>query len=81
VRELEARARQADADRPEPRQRRHAPAGSLHPDQEAAIERILDTLGPALGREIEVAPGKRGGYRVQMSFESLDEALELARRL
>jgi ParB family chromosome partitioning protein len=81
VRELETRARQADSAQASPGPRRRADARSLHPDQEAAIERILDTLGPALGRDIEVAPGKANGYRVQLSFESLEDALELARRL
>jgi ParB family transcriptional regulator, chromosome partitioning protein len=80
VRELEARARAANGHGVErtPRSRRRA---ALHPDQEAAIERIADTLGSALGRDVEVAPARGTGYRVQVTFGSLDEALELARRL
>jgi hypothetical protein len=53
----------------------------LHPDQEAAIDRISDALGAALGREIEVTASPRGEYRAKLSFESLDDALELARRI
>jgi ParB family chromosome partitioning protein len=80
VRELETRARHAEP--AEPRRRRPGrTVKSLHPDQEAAVDQILDALGAALGREIEVVPDKHDGYRVQLSFDSLDEALELARRL
>jgi ParB family chromosome partitioning protein len=86
VRELEARARAASradgsAGRPRrsrPRRRRTA----LHPDQEDAVARISDMLGGALGRELEVVPVAGGtGYRVALTFESVDEALDLARRL
>jgi hypothetical protein len=39
-------------------------------------------LGGALGRELEVVPVAGGtGYRVALTFESVDEALDLARRL
>jgi ParB family transcriptional regulator, chromosome partitioning protein len=79
VRELEARARAAGVATPEraPRRGRHR---AIHPDQAAAIEQIADALGEVLGAEVEVAPVGRG-YRAQLTFESLDEALELARRL
>jgi ParB family chromosome partitioning protein len=80
VRELESRARQAGEATRQPRARR-PPRKALHPDQEAAIDRIQDTLGHALGREVEVSPDQASGYRVQLSFDSLEEALELARRL
>jgi ParB family transcriptional regulator, chromosome partitioning protein len=80
VRELEERARRAntaaDGLRP-PRRRRR----SLHPDQEAAIERISDSFGFTLGRDVEVTATAAGGYRVHLSVESVDEALELAARL
>ena len=78
VRELESRARAAGtaAGRRRPRAR---PA--LHPDQAAAIELIGDALSAALGREVDVAPARAAGYRVQISFESLDDALDVARRL
>jgi ParB family transcriptional regulator, chromosome partitioning protein len=80
VRELESRARAAasPAGRRHPRRARTA---ALHPDQAAAIELIGDALGAALGREVDVTPAKATGYRVQIEFESLDEALDVARRL
>jgi len=79
VRELESRARAwgASSDR-RPRSRARP---ALHPDQAAAIELISDALGAALGRDVEVSPAKASGYRVQLSFESLDDALDTARWL
>jgi ParB family chromosome partitioning protein len=78
VRELESRARAAaqSGRRPRPRSR-----PTLHPDQAAAIELITDALSAALGRDVDVAPSKAAGYRAQISFESLDDALDVARRL
>ena len=77
VRELEARARAAGSpERRPPRAKR-----VLHPDQVAAIELIADALGAAFGREVDVTPAKASGYRVQVTFDSLDEALDAARRL
>jgi ParB family chromosome partitioning protein len=78
VRELESRARATGSSR---RHRRRRSAATPHPDQQAAIERIADALGAALGRDVEVAPGSGSGYRVQLNFDSPDEALALARRL
>jgi ParB family chromosome partitioning protein len=78
VRELESRARAVAA--PATRRRPRAKPG-LHPDQAAAIELIADALGAALGRDVDVTPSKATGYRVQISFESLDDALDTARRL
>jgi ParB family chromosome partitioning protein len=79
VRELESHARASAANPPKrvsrPRRR------PLHPDQEAAIDQISDSLGSALGREVDVTPGKAGGYRVEIAFDSIDEALDLARKL
>jgi ParB family chromosome partitioning protein len=78
VRELETRARAAGnkAQRHSPR-----PAGTtLHPDQEDAIARIADAVGAALGAPVDVTPS-RSGYRVAMSFSSLDEAIGFARRM
>jgi ParB family transcriptional regulator, chromosome partitioning protein len=78
VRELERRARAAE-DRPvatrAPRRR-----AALHPDQEAAVEQLTDAFGSALGTDVQVAP-HGDGYRLQLAFDSLDDALELARRL
>jgi ParB family chromosome partitioning protein len=79
VRELEARARNASGQQAGTA-RKHAQAG-LHPDQDAAIARLEDELGAALGCELNVTAARGHGYRVQLAFESIDEALELARRL
>jgi ParB family chromosome partitioning protein len=76
VRELERRARQAGAVTP----RRRGATQELHPDRQEAIERIADSLGLALGSDLEVR-ASRSGYTVRLSFRSLDEALELANRL
>ena len=79
VRELERRAREAGK-RPAPSGRGGVRA-TLHPDQHAAIEQIGDALGSALGLDVEVTTAAAGGYRAHLAFESLDEALEVARRL
>jgi ParB family chromosome partitioning protein len=76
VRELEGRAR---GERPVIRTSRRR-ARPLHPDQEDAIVQINDSLGSALGREVEVT-ATAAGYRAHLTFESLEEALELGRRL
>jgi ParB family transcriptional regulator, chromosome partitioning protein len=78
VRELESRARAADDPA---KRRRPSRSRALHPDQAAAIELIADALAVALGREVEVTPTRGTGYRVQLTFDSLDEALDAARRL
>ena len=80
VRELETRARKAGGSRrrPSPRRGRRV---VLHPDQQAAAERIADTLESLLGREVDVRPGAKQGYRVELAVDSLEDALELARRL
>ncbi|MHB8693697.1 MAG: ParB/RepB/Spo0J family partition protein [Solirubrobacteraceae bacterium] len=94
VRELESKAREASAkgaaaagpggagSRSAGRSGRSGRSGrdALHPDQLAAIVQIEDTLGAALGADLDVTAAGRG-YRVQLSFESVDEALDLARRL
>lgn len=80
VRELEQRARAAkpeDPTRVRAHQRRRR---VLHPDQEAAIAQINDTFEVALGRPVEVTPAGTG-YRAQLTFETAEEALELARNL
>jgi ParB family chromosome partitioning protein len=81
VRELEARARAAGdspvsgADPVKPRLR-----VLPHPDQEDAMRRISDALGPALAADLKVTPAG-SGYAVTLQFTSLDEALEYAERL
>ena len=79
VRELEARAREAG--RPKRAPGAGKPRAALHPDQQAAAERIGDTLESLLGREVEVRPTGSTGYRVELKVESVEDALELARRL
>jgi ParB family chromosome partitioning protein len=77
VRELESRAR---GERPPATTRRSRRPAALHPDQEAAIVQINDSLESALGRAVEVT-AIAGGYRAHLTFDSVDEALELARSL
>jgi ParB family transcriptional regulator, chromosome partitioning protein len=77
VRELEARARRGDPDHARPR-RRPRSRRPVHPDQQAAIDQIADSFAAALGRDVEVTAGKGAGYLVELSFDSLDAALELA---
>jgi ParB family chromosome partitioning protein len=76
VRELEARARGERPPIRAARQRRR----TLHPDQEDAIVQINDSLGAALGRDVEVTATAEG-YRAHVSFDSLEDALELGRQL
>ncbi len=77
VRETESRARAANTG-PAPRARgRRGPA---HPDQQAAMTAVSEALGALFGRDVAVRP-HRDGYRVQVDLASLDDALELARRL
>ena len=42
---------------------------------------IQDRLASALGQEVEVTPTGGGGYRVHLSFESAEDALQLAVRI
>ena len=80
VRDLEARARAAHEITVE-RKARSRRTRELHPDQQAAIEQIGDAFGEALGAEVEVIPARGCGYRIEVRFSSLDDALELARQL
>ena len=76
VRVVEQHAREANAPARAARRGRAA----VHPDQEAAAARIAEALGAALATEVRVRP--RGtGYKVELAFEDVDEALALARRL
>ncbi|MEA2382149.1 MAG: ParB family transcriptional regulator, chromosome partitioning protein [Solirubrobacteraceae bacterium] len=76
VRVLERHAREANAG---PRVARKGRA-AVHPDQEAAAAEIAETLGAALGTEVRVRP--RGtGYKVEIAFESADDAVALAARV
>jgi ParB family transcriptional regulator, chromosome partitioning protein len=55
-------------------------AREAHPDQVEAAERLGEAFGRALGAEVRVT-AKANGYRVQLAFDSLEEALEVAERL
>jgi ParB family chromosome partitioning protein len=76
VRETEARAREAAAP-PEPAPK---PTRAIHPDQQAAAERLQDAFSRALAADVRVAP-RRDGYTVTLAVGSLDEAEALAERL
>jgi ParB family chromosome partitioning protein len=77
VRETEGRARAASG-----RQEADAKRGAraVHPDQVEAAERLGEAFGRALGAEVRVTP-RAAGYSVQLAFDSLEEALEVAERL
>jgi ParB family transcriptional regulator, chromosome partitioning protein len=76
VRVVEERARAANA----PTRAAKRGRAALHPDQEAACNRISDAFGAVLGTDVRVKP--RGtGYKVEIAFDDADEALALARRL
>jgi ParB family transcriptional regulator, chromosome partitioning protein len=53
---------------------------SIHPDQAEAAVRLGDAFGRVLGAEVQVRP-RAGGFRVQLEFGSLEEALEVAERM
>jgi ParB family transcriptional regulator, chromosome partitioning protein len=78
VRRTEAEARSASGADPAGPVR--AGRGTVHPDQEAAASRLGEAFGRALGADVKVT-ARGTGYKVAMTFESLDEALELATRL
>ncbi|MDQ1741551.1 MAG: ParB family transcriptional regulator, chromosome partitioning protein [Pseudonocardiales bacterium] len=78
VRRTEAEARAASEADPAGPVR--AARGAAHPDQVAAATRLGEAFGRALGADVKVT-ARGTGYKVAMTFESLDEALELATRL
>jgi ParB family chromosome partitioning protein len=81
VRATEAQARgQAPDAGEQPRAARGPARVTLHPDHAEALERVGEELGAALGRDLAV--GARGqGCRVELTFETVQEALDLAARL
>ena len=79
VRVLEARARDANAVAPGPRAG-GSPRAALHPDQEAAISEITETLGGAFGTEVRVRP-KGTRFKVELELETIEEAVALAARM
>jgi ParB family transcriptional regulator, chromosome partitioning protein len=52
----------------------------VHPDQAHAAEEIAAALGAALGTDIRVRTAGTG-FKVELAFDSADEAIALARRL
>jgi ParB family chromosome partitioning protein len=79
VRQTEERAR-AVAGRDDAGDANGRTTPAPHPDQMEAAERLGEAFGRALGAEVRVTP-RAGGYRVQLAFESLEDALEVAERL
>jgi ParB family chromosome partitioning protein len=84
VRTVEARARTendaAGSSRPRAARRGRA-SGEVHPDQEQAAREIAEALGAALGVEVSVKTTRDGRYRAELSFQTADEAIEMARRV
>ena len=80
VRTLEARARESSGEAPRARitVRRGRRA---HPDQVQAAEEICATLEAALGAEVRVTPKRDGGFSAELTFQSAEEAADLARRV
>jgi ParB family chromosome partitioning protein len=80
VRTLEARARDANAPAvPGPRAGGTVARG-LHPDQEAAVSEIAQTLGAALGADVRVRPAAKG-FKVELEVADAEEAAALAGRI
>jgi ParB family chromosome partitioning protein len=80
VRVTEERARNSNEDAHN-RVAKRTVAARLHPDQEHAAREIAQTLGAALGAEVNVRPTSDGRYSAQLSFETAAEALALAQRI
>jgi ParB family chromosome partitioning protein len=78
VRELENRARAANSENARNARRRRTT--TLHPDQTDALAQIEDALGEVAGAQLDVRPAG-DGYRVQITFGSVEQALDFARRL
>jgi ParB family transcriptional regulator, chromosome partitioning protein len=81
VRVTEARAREANAEGKGVGARPAPPARGQHPDQEEATRELAEALTGALGAEVHVKAARDGRYRAELSFQTREEALELARRL
>jgi ParB family chromosome partitioning protein len=81
VRFTERRARESNEGAAPPKPGTRGRRDAAHPDQDQAAGEIADALAAAIGAEVEVKPTRDGGYRVQLSFASREDAIELARRL
>jgi ParB family chromosome partitioning protein len=77
VRTLEAKARGVATTG---RERVKRPTTGPHPDQVEAAGAIADALGAVMGTEVKVRP-TAAGYRAELSFDDVEEALALARRI
>jgi ParB family transcriptional regulator, chromosome partitioning protein len=84
VRTLEERARRSggEAGGAAGRARRQTrkPRG-VHADQAAAAAEIETAFGEALGAEVRTRPQADGRYRVELTFDSREQALALAERV
>ncbi|MDQ3162273.1 MAG: ParB/RepB/Spo0J family partition protein [Actinomycetota bacterium] len=78
VRQTEDRARAAAGRGPEGLARREH--RSAHPDQVEAVMRLGEVFGRASGADVRVTP-QASGYRVQLAFDSLEDALAAAERM
>jgi ParB family transcriptional regulator, chromosome partitioning protein len=81
VRTLEERARSSNgAGGDGVKGKRPRAARGVHPDQLAAAAEIEASWGETLGAEVRARPRADGGYRVELSFASSEEALGFAQR-
>jgi ParB family chromosome partitioning protein len=85
VRTLEERARRSNEEAggaagKERRAQTRKPRG-VHADQAAVAAEIEAALGEALGAEVKTRPQADGRYRVELTFDSREEALALAERV
>jgi ParB family transcriptional regulator, chromosome partitioning protein len=81
VRTLEARARESNGEQPRVRITARRGGTAPHPDQEQAAHDIEEMLTRALGVEVRASAKRGGGYRVELSLESPQAAVDLAGRL
>lgn len=82
VRSVEDRARRSNEGAAVGQKKRvRTSLGGAHPDQEEAVVELEAALGEALGAEVKAHPLADGGYRIELSFASREEALALAERL
>ncbi len=81
VTERRARGSNAGGDAPGGDARARRGSNRTHPDQEQAAAEIAEALAGTLGTEVRVKAVRDGGYRAELSFATLEDAIELARRL
>jgi ParB family chromosome partitioning protein len=81
VRVMEDRARRSNGEALNDSGKEKRAARGVHPDQAAAAAGIEASWGEALGVEVRARPRADGSYRVELSFESSEQALALAGRL